>query len=217
MKVNSPPAEDEFDPYFVAIGASGSEGLSDLRDLLEALPASLRAIVLVVLHRPSDRISHLRQVLACRSKLPVTIPDEDQEFRVGVCYIGEPAAHLSLAARSRVHLIEGAHNKHRNETVDLLFASVAAHARTRAIGVVLRGALSDGSRGFAAIHLAGGITMVLGARGTAARGMPSNATGYNGPIDFTGSIDAIAAEIVRRVAITAQRNLGDPAQFASRA
>jgi two-component system chemotaxis response regulator CheB len=43
--------------------------------------------------------------------------------------------------------------------------------------------------------------MVLGARGTAARGMPSNATGYDGPIDFTGSTDAIATEIVRRVAI----------------
>lgn len=194
---------DELGPYFVAIGASGSEGLSDLGDLLAALPAKLPAVVVVVLHRPSDRISHLREVLARRSSLPMIIPDEDQEFRTGACYIGEPAAHLSLAARSRIHLIEGAHNKYRNRTVDLLFTSVAAHARTRAIGVVLSGALSDGSRGLASIHFAGGITMVLGTRGTAAHGMPSNATHYNGTIDFTGSIDEIAAEIVRRIGITA--------------
>jgi two-component system chemotaxis response regulator CheB len=144
MQTN-PPRADELGPHIVAIGPSGSEGLSDLRDLLEALPAKLRAVVLVVLHRPSDQISYLRQVLAERSALPVVIPDEDQEFRVGVCYIGAPAAHLSLAARNQVHLIEGAQDKYRNRTVDLLFTSVAAQARTRAIGVVLRGSLSDGA------------------------------------------------------------------------
>jgi hypothetical protein len=35
-------------------------------------------------------------------------------------------------------LIEGGQNKYRNRTVDVLFTSVAAHARTRAIGIVLR-------------------------------------------------------------------------------
>jgi len=194
---------DDFAPHFVAIGASGSEGLRDLRELLELLPADLPAVVLAVLHRPSDRISYLREVLARRSALPIVIPDEDQQFRAGVCYIGEPAAHLSLAARSRVHLIEGTKNKYRNRTVDLLFTSVAAHARARAIGVVLRGSLSDGARGLAAIHFAGGVTMVLGTRGVAAHGMPSNATDYDGPIDFTGSIGDIAAEIVRRVGASA--------------
>jgi chemotaxis response regulator CheB len=188
---------DDPGPYFVAVGASGSDGLRDLRDLLERIPANLAAVVLVVLHRPSNRISHLREVLARRSALPVVIPHEDDEFRAGTCYIGEPAAHLALARRSRVHLIEGARDKYRNRTVDLLFASVAQHAKTRGIGVVLRGALSDGSRGLAEIHFAGGITMVLGYNGTAATGMPSNATEYDGPIDFVGTIDEIATEIAR--------------------
>jgi two-component system chemotaxis response regulator CheB len=194
-----PHAADDRGPYFVAIGASGSGGLHDLCRLLECFPSSLPAVVLAVLHRPSNRISHLRQVLARRSALPVVIPEEDQEFRIGTCYIGEPAAHLSLAERSRVCLVEGANNRYRNRTVDLLLTSVAAHARTRAIGVVLRGSLSDGSRGLSAIHFAGGLTMVVGFRGMAAEGMPSNATAYDGPIDFIGSIEEIAARISRRV------------------
>src|SRR4051794_24444199 len=140
-------AADDLDPYFVAIGASGSGGLHDLCLLLECFPSSLPAVVLAVLHRPSNRISHLRQVLARRSALPVVIPEEDQEFRTGTCYIGEPAAHLSLAERSRVCLVEGANNRYRNRTVDLLLTSVAAHARTRAIGVVLRGSLSMAHEG----------------------------------------------------------------------
>lgn len=186
-------------PYFIAVGASGSDGLRDLRDLLGVLPGDLPAVVMVVLHRPSNRISHLRQILARRSALPVIIPQEADQFLPGACYIGAPAAHLSLAERSQVHLIEGSHNRFRNRTVDLLFESVAAHAGPRGLGVVLRGSLSDGSRGLAAIHFAGGVTMVLGCAREAEPGMPRNATEYDGPIDFIGSIQEIAEEIVRRV------------------
>ncbi len=186
-------------PYFVAVGASGSEGLHDLCALLQALPAGLPAVVLAVLHRPSDGISHLREVLARVSALPVAVPEEHDEFRPGVCYIGEPAAHLSLAERSRVHLVPGGHDIFRNRTVDLLFTSVAENARERGIGVVLRGSLSDGARGMAAIHFAGGVTMVLGSGAGAEPGMPRNATDYDGPIDFTGSVPEIALEITRRI------------------
>ena len=193
--------------FFVAVGASGADGLRDLRDLLEALPAGLPAVLMVVLHRPSDRISHLKQVLLRRSALPVVVPHEADIYRAGVCYVGEPAAHLSLAGRSCVHLIDGAHDRYRNRTVDLLFESVAAHAGSWGIGVVLRGSLSDGAKGLAAIHFAGGATMVLGYRHEAAAGMPRNATEYDGPVDFTGSVDEIADEIVRRV--RAQQSVQD--------
>ena len=198
MSSPASPSDGEA-PYFVAVGASGAEGLDDLYDLLGALRPDLAAVVLVVLHRPSDRLSHLRPLLQRRSGLPINVPHEADAFRPGVCYIGEPASHLSLAARSRVHLVQGANDVYRNRTVDLLFTSVADHAKARGIGVVLRGSLSDGSRGLAAIHYAGGVTMVLGAGGRAEPGMPRNATDYDGPIDFTGSAREIAGAIVRRV------------------
>ena len=194
-----PSAPAKRPQFFVAVGASGVAGLHDLRDLLEALPADLPAVLMIVLHRPSNRISHLQQVLARRSALPVVIPQEADGYRAGICYIGEPAAHLSLAERSRVHLIGGAHDRYRNRTVDLLFESVAAHAGRWGIGVVLRGSLSDGAKGLASLHLAGGATMVLGSGQGAASGMPRNATEYDGPIDFIGSVQEIADEIVRRV------------------
>jgi hypothetical protein len=38
--------------------------------LLELLPPDLPAIVLVVLHRPGDQVSYLREVLACKSGMP---------------------------------------------------------------------------------------------------------------------------------------------------
>jgi chemotaxis response regulator CheB len=186
-------------PYFVAVGASGAAGLEDLKALLAALPASLPAVVIVVLHRPCDRLSHLREILSRASNMPVSIGRTDEAFRVGHCYVGEPDFHLALAEAGRMRLVEGAGHKHRNRTVDLLFESVATHARSRGVGVVLSGRLDDGSRGLAAIAHAGGATMVLGCRGVAQAGMPQSAASYEGSVDVTGSAEEIAFEIAARV------------------
>jgi two-component system, chemotaxis family, protein-glutamate methylesterase/glutaminase len=199
MTSSATASEQEPSPFMVAIGASGGEGLEDIKALLATLPADLPAVVLVVLHRPSDRLSHLKEVLSRVSQMPVLVAEQGERLRAGCCYIGEPDDHLSLAAKSNVRLVEGAHDRHRNRTVDILFNSVAAHARGRAIGIVLSGSLDDGSRGLAAIAQAGGVTMVLTKQGVAGRGMPENAAGYNGPIDVLGSATTIAREIVRRL------------------
>jgi two-component system, chemotaxis family, protein-glutamate methylesterase/glutaminase len=193
-------SEQRQPPFMVAIGASGGEGLTDIRDLLAALPAGLPAVVLVVLHRPSDQVSHLKEVLRRASQMPVLIPQQGDQFRTGCCYVGEPDAHLTLAQQSNVRLVEGTADKHRNRTIDILFNSIAAHAGARGIGVVLSGSLSDGSRGLAAIAHAGGVSMVLTKEGIAERGMPENAVAYDGPIDVLGSAATIAREIILRVA-----------------
>lgn len=68
------------------------------------------------------------------------------------------------------------------------------------IGVVLSGSLDDGSRGLAAIHEAGGLTMVLTPDPKPYRGMPRNAINYDGPVDVIGSPRVIAAAIIEGVA-----------------
>src|SRR4051794_19698399 len=114
-------------PFIVAIGASGGDGLTDIRHLLAALPVTLPAVVLVVLHRPSDHISNLKEVLSRASQMPVLVAQPGDQFRTGYCYVGEPDAHLTLARNSNVRLVEGTSDKHRNRTIDILFSSVAAH------------------------------------------------------------------------------------------
>ncbi|MHB8286740.1 MAG: chemotaxis protein CheB [Caulobacteraceae bacterium] len=182
-------------PWFIAVGASGSNGLRDIQTLLANLICPLPAVVLVVLHRPWDKPSHLRSILARCSNLPVAIAAEGEKFEAGVIYIGEPEAHLTLAARSFGVLIDDPQQMHRNRNVDLLFDSVAKHAGERMIGVVLSGSLDDGSRGLAAIHAAGGLTMVLTPQRVLMRGMPENAIDYDGPIDTIGGPVEIAEAI----------------------
>lgn len=186
-------------PYIIAIGASGGEGIHDIIDLLGALPQPMPAVVMVVCHRPSDRISSLRGVLARGCDMPVVIAEEAEELLPGICYIGEPDGHLTLVSRSLAHLVPGARNTLRNRTIDTLFNSVALYAGERTIGVIMSGSLDDGSRGLAAIHHAHGFTMVL-EPGHKPIGMQRNAIDYDGPISFVGSAREIAEAIGRIVA-----------------
>lgn len=186
-------------PYVVAIGASGAEGLNDIVDLLSAWPDDLQAVVMVVLHRSSDKISHLQQILGRRATLPIVVAKAAQVLLPNVCYIGEPNQALSLSTERRAFLVEGTDNRLRNRTVDTLFESIALHAGERAVGIVLSGALDDGSRGLAAIRAAGGLTMVLDPAHKPI-GMQQNAIDYDGPIGFIGNGLAIAAALENALA-----------------
>ncbi|WP_336488005.1 chemotaxis protein CheB [Methylobacterium nigriterrae] len=194
-------------PWFVAVGASGGEGLDDLMTLLHELPPNFGAVVLIVLHRPVDCLSELHAVLGRASRLPVAIALQGERFEPGTVYIGEPDDHLTLTERTFGKLIDDPTGRYRNRTVDLLFHSVAAHGGKRIIGVILSGALDDGARGLSAIHRAGGITMVLTPSVLPWRGMPENAIAFDGPVDLTGTPGEIARAIVAAVA----RGPGEPA------
>ena len=185
-------------PWFIAIGASGRQGLDDIRDLLHEFPSSLSAVVLIVLHRPWHRVSHLQAILARDSQLPVMIASHGERFEPGTVYIGEPEDHLTLATKSFGFLIHDPKRQYGNRTIDLLFQSVAAHGGERVVGVILSGSLDDGSRGLAAIHHSGGLTMAL-SRAPHTRGMPENAIAYDGPVDVIGDLRRIAGAIQEAV------------------
>ncbi len=93
-------------PWFVAIGASGPVGLDDIGAVLLDLPTTLEAVVLIVLHRPWDQKSQLRAILSRISRMPVVIASQGERFQPGTVYIGEPAEHLTLAAKSFGSLVK---------------------------------------------------------------------------------------------------------------
>ena len=183
-------------PDIVAIGASSGE-IEALQSLLAAI-SDLDAIVLVVLHRPANRTSFLREILMRELRMPVVIARHGELLHHGVCYIAETFA----ASNGWTWLPD---HRYTTRNIDQLFISLAQHYGARTIGVVLSGQLDDGTRGLAAIKKAGGIAMVQSPNEAAYPEMPRNAITYDGPVDLIAPTSDLAAEITRLTGTSASR------------
>ena len=188
-------------PDIVAIGAS-SGGIEALQSLLAAI-SDLDAIVLVVLHRPANRTSFLREILMRELRMPVVIARHRELLHHGVCYIAEPSQHLMVGPGLRVDLLPD--HRYTTRNIDQLFISLARHYGARTVGVVLSGQLDDGTRGLAAIKRAGGIAMVQSPDEAAYPEMPRNAIKYDGSVDLIAPISGLAAEITRLTGASTSR------------
>jgi two-component system, chemotaxis family, protein-glutamate methylesterase/glutaminase len=183
----------------VAIGASAG-GVKAISSLLEQLPCDLPAAILVVLHRPPERVSLLQRILSEKCKLHVVVLQNGELLRQGTCFIGEPDLHLTVSPDLRVHLL--ADGFYRAHNIDALFCSLARHAGRRTIGIVLSGMLKDGVLGLKAIKEAGGVALVQSPEESEYSELPNNAIKFNGPIDLIAPVDVLAQEICRLVGYT---------------
>ncbi len=141
----------------VVVGASAG-GVGPLLDLAASLPADLPASVCIVLHVGAQR-SILPQLLSSCGALPARHPADGEALRPGQVYVAPPDRHLLVDA-DRVRLFHGPRENHARPAIDPLFRSAAIHWGSRCIGVVLSGAMDDGSAGLAAIKASGGAALV---------------------------------------------------------
>ena len=157
----------------IVIGTS-SGGLDALKRLVQGLPDDLAATVFVVQHLSSHSSSYLPESLARAGPLPAEHPVDGQRFERGHIYVAPPGAHL-LLERERMRLSAGPQENRHVPAIDPLFRSAAVAFGPRVIGVVLTGALSDGTAGLWAIKQRGGIAVVQEPREAFNPSMPESA------------------------------------------
>lgn len=146
---------------FEAIVIGGSAGAIDaLLTILPALPATLRASVIVALHVPRDRPSLLTQVFAPRCALPVHEAQDNEPLEPGTIVFAPPDYHLLLDTGPRLSLSLDAPLHFSRPAIDFLFESAADLLGQRLIGILLSGANADGAQGLAAIDQAQGLCIV---------------------------------------------------------
>ncbi|HYZ23823.1 MAG TPA: chemotaxis protein CheB [Rhodopila sp.] len=157
--------------HIVVIGASAG-GLQALERLLPGLPADLPASVFVVLHLGAT--SHLAYILGLRSPLPVREAESGGMIEPGQVYVAVPGQHL-LIHDSHLLLRRGPRENFARPAIDPLFRSAACSFGGAVIGVVLSGALNDGSAGLRAVKRCGGLAVVQCPEDAAVASMPRSA------------------------------------------
>ena len=174
----------------VAIGASAG-GIAAMREILGALPADFPLPILIVLHLSRTQPSRLAEVLGFWSKLPVKWAQNGERALPGTVYVAPMDRHLLLSRNGRLALCDSDPLWWWRPAVDKLFESVADSMGPRAIGVVLSGALWDGTAGIAAIRKGGGSTIAQDEIGCDHFDMPASAIDV-GRVDIVRSPAKIA-------------------------
>src|SRR5471030_1262436 len=142
----------------IVIGAS-SGGVEVLTTLVRSLPVDLPAAVFIVLHVRPDAPSLLPSILSRVGRLPAAHAVDGEPIRTGRIYVAPPGRQLYLNKR-RVSVEPGPRENMHRPAIDPLFRTAAQHYGTRVIGVILSGALDDGTAGLQAVKEAGGIAVV---------------------------------------------------------
>ena len=142
----------------IVVGASAG-GVEALTNFVKGLPEEINASVFIVLHIPSYSRSNLPQILSKVTSLSVSHPKDGQKIETGHIYVAPPDHHM-LIEENKVAIKKGPKENRFRPSVDALFRSAAYVYGPRVIGIVLTGALDDGTSGMWSIKRLGGITLV---------------------------------------------------------
>ena len=179
-------------PFWVGLGASAG-GLEALREVVGNLEPSLGAIFVVLQHMSPQHKSLLTELIARETSHDVVEISDGivaQEDTVYIC----PPNNDVIVSGGRLRLMEPSQDPAGPKpSVDRFLQSLAETVGDRAIGVILSGTGSDGSKGIRAVRAAGGITVAQTEASAKYNGMPLSAM-------ETGCVDLIlsASEIGKR-------------------
>ena len=185
----------------VVVIAASTGGPSGLQSLVSALPAGLRATILIVQHIPRGFTRSLAERLDARSAIPVREAADGELIEPGRVIIAPAGIHTRLrrrGARVRIVLDEEPRDALHRPSADVLMASAASVFGPRAVGVVLTGMGSDGTEGLRAIQAAGGRTLAESEETCVIYGMPKAAVAA-GVVSRVVPLDRMAEEILATV------------------
>ncbi len=157
----------------VVVGASAG-GIEALRTLAATLPADLPASLVVVQHIGASAPSILADILARAGPLLAGFARDGEAIERGRIYVAPPDRHL-LVESSVLRLQAGPRQNRHRPAIDPLFRSAARAFGPRVIGVILSGALDDGTEGLRVVKEAGGVALVQDPEEAIFPGMPESA------------------------------------------
>ncbi len=162
--------------HCIVIGASAG-GFEVVVDLASQLPADLSVPVCLVMHIPAYQPSEMPSILNEVGPLHALHPKDGAKIETGFIYVAPPDHHL-LIDDGHVAVKRGPKENGFRPSIDALFRSAAYSYGPGAIGVVLSGALHDGTSGLWTIKRLGGTAVVQDPYEARFESMPRSALEY---------------------------------------
>ncbi|EPR43968.1 signal transduction histidine kinase with CheB and CheR activity [Desulfovibrio sp. X2] len=169
--------------FYVGIGASAG-GLDPLETLFANMPDDTGMAFIVIQHLSPDFKSLMDEILSRHTSMKINRAENGMEVLADEIYLIPPKKEMAISG-GRL-LLTDKDPDGPSMPVDVFFRSLAADAGNRAVGIVLSGSGSDGSRGIRDIRAQGGLVIVQSSETAHFDGMPGSAV-------ETGEVDAVAA------------------------
>lgn len=168
------PSEPETVNFpIVCIGASAG-GLEALEQFLSHVPENSGMAYVVIQHLDPTQKGMLPELLQRISAMEVFQVKDRMKVKPNLVYVIPPNKSMSIS-QGVLHLIDPVEIRGLRLPIDFFMRSLADDQQERAIGVVLSGMGSDGSRGLGAIKEQNGVVMVQEPSTAKFDSMPRNA------------------------------------------
>jgi len=182
------PLQKEF--YVVGIGASAG-GLEALEIFFDNMPPLADFAFVVVQHLSPDYKSLMGELLKKHTQLSIHEAEDGITVEPGNIYLMPRKKNMTMY-HGRLFLTEKEHGL--NLPIDIFFQSLAEDRGEKAIGIILSGTGSDGTRGIRCIKEVGGMVMVQAEDSAKFDGMPRSAIS-TGIVDYVLPVAQLPEEL----------------------
>ncbi|WP_299823058.1 chemotaxis protein CheB [uncultured Pontibacter sp.] len=181
------------DHYLVGIGASAG-GLEAIHELFDHFPNNSSFSFVIIQHLSPDHKSLMAELLTKHTEMQVQEAEDNMFTRPNRVYVLPSGKQLTIE-HGRLRLTDKTRSREPNFAIDLFFESMAKSRGKYAIGIVLSGTGTDGTKGVKAIKQAGGMVVVQDPETAKFDGMPRSAIDA-GAFDFVLPPAYMANEII---------------------
>ena len=186
--------------HLITIGAS-TGGPQLLEQILRGLPDKFPAPILLVQHMTPGFTAGFVRWLKQDCRVQVKLADDGEPLLPGSVYVAPDGKHLRVGPNWKASLGLEPAGLFR-PAIDVLFESAASVVGSSAVGLLLTGMGSDGTKGLLALRAAGGLTLAQDSGSCVVSGMPDSARAA-GAVEKTiepETIPALLASLVEPLA-----------------
>ncbi len=159
--------------FIVGIGASAG-GMEAIHDVFDYMPDNTGFSFVVIQHLSPDYKSLMAELLSRHTEMRVLEAEDGMPVMPNCIYV-IPSKKIMTISKGKLQLDEKLKTKLPNNAIDVFFTSLAEDAGKNAIGIVLSGTGTDGTKGIEAIKNNAGVVLVQDPLSAAFDGMPNSA------------------------------------------